>query len=379
MADIDTLLASTKEQRASDLHLTTGSPPLLRIHGDLKPLDGAAPLTADAVRAFIEQIMSPAQQHIWNEKHDLDFSYEIPVVGRFRVNAFFQRQGPGAVFRHIPFEIKSVEQLGIPPSIIKFADYRTGLFLVTGATGSGKSTTLAALIDHINTKRKDHIITIEDPIEFVHPNKGCLINQREAGIHTESFASALRAALREDPDVILVGEMRDLETIELALTAAETGHLVLGTLHTNSASDTVDRVINVFPVNQQPQIRQILSNVLIGVVSQNLLKRVDGAGRVAATEIMVVTTAIANLIREGKTFQIPSVIQTARKDGMQTMDQCLQTLVQERKVTKDEALQYAHQKELFANLPSAAAATTPQPTYTPPQPGPSPLSFTTLK
>ncbi len=356
MADIDALLVATKDNHASDLHLTTGSPPLLRIHGDLKPIDQVGPITADVARALIEQIMTPEQKQRWYDHHDVDFAYEIPTAGRFRANAFFQRQGPGAVFRHIPFEIKNLQQLGMPQQIIQFANYRSGLVLMTGATGSGKSTTLAAIIDHINTKRHDHIITIEDPIEFVHPNKGCLINQREAGVHTDSFATALRAALREDPDVILVGEMRDLETIELALTAAETGHLVFGTLHTNSAADTVDRVINVFPVNQQPQIRQILSTVLIGVVSQILTKRADGQGRVAAVEIMLVTPAIANLIREGKTFQILSTIQTAKKDGMQTLDQCLQTLVQEGKITKDEALQHARQKELFGGQAAQQAS-----------------------
>ncbi|MBI4354459.1 MAG: type IV pilus twitching motility protein PilT [Candidatus Omnitrophica bacterium] len=347
MADIDALLIAARDNHASDLHLTTGSPPLLRIHGELKPIEQVGPIAAEVAQALIEQIMTPEQKQRWYEHHDVDFSYEIADAGRFRVNAFFQRQGPGAVFRHIPFEIKNLQQLGLPQQILQFANYRSGLVLVTGATGSGKSTTLAAIIDHINAKRHDHIITIEDPIEFVHPNKGCLVNQREAGVHTDSFATALRAALREDPDVILVGEMRDLETIELALTAAETGHLVFGTLHTNSAADTVDRIINVFPVNQQPQIRQVLSTALIGVVSQELLKRADGQGRIAAIELMLVNTAIANLIREGKTFQIPSMIQTAKKEGMQTLDQCLQTMVQEGKITKDEALQHAHQKDLF--------------------------------
>ena len=359
MADIDALLVATKDNHASDLHLTTGSPPLLRIHGDLRPFDGVAVVTTEVAKALLEQIMTPEQKQRWNEHHDVDFSYEIAGAGRFRVNAFFQRQGPGAVFRHIPFEIKNLQQLGLPLHLLKFTNYRSGLVLVTGATGSGKSTTLAAIIDHINTNRHDHIITIEDPIEFVHPNKGCLINQREAGVHTDSFATALRAALREDPNVILVGEMRDLETIELALTAAETGHLVFGTLHTNSASDTVDRVINVFPVNQQPQIRQVLSSVLIGVAAQNLLKRADGQGRSAAVEIMVVNTAIANLIREGKTFQIPSIIQTAKKEGMRSMDQCLQALVEEGKITTDEALQHASQKELFGEPPNPNAPQQP--------------------
>jgi len=359
VADIDPLLVAARDHHASDVHLTTGSPPLFRIHGELRPCDGVGVVTAEAARVLIEPLMSPEQKQRWNEHHDVDFAYELPGTGRFRVNAFVQRQGPGAVFRHIPFEIKSVAQLGLPQQIIRFATCRAGLVLVTGATGSGKSTTLAAIIDHINANRKEHIITIEDPIEFVHPNKGCLINQREAGVHTDSFASALRAALREDPDVILVGEMRDLETIELALTAAETGHLVFGTLHTNSASDTVDRIINVFPAAQQPQIRQVLSTVLVGVVAQNLLRQANGQERIAAVEIMIANSAIANLIREGKTFQIPSIIQTAKKEGMQSMDQCLQTLVQERKITTDEALQHATQKELFGGPPNPHAPQQP--------------------
>jgi twitching motility protein PilT len=347
MADLDGLLKVVTEQRGSDLHLTTGACPLLRLHGDLRPVNGSAPLDAEATRRLIEQAMSPTQRERWAARHDVDFAYEVPGLGRFRVNAFFQRQGPGAVFRNIPFEIQSVEALGLPTHILKLADHRKGLVLVTGSTGSGKSTTLAALVDHINRTRHEHIITVEDPIEFVHANQGCLVNQREVGPHTESFAVALRAALREDPDVILVGELRDLETIELALTAAETGHLVLGTLHTNSAADSIDRIINVFPVNEQELIRQIVSNVLVGVISQNLLRRADRPGRILAAEIMLVNSAIANLIREGKTFQILSAMQSALREGSQTMDKALETLVLERKVAAEEARKYARGKDAF--------------------------------
>ena len=366
MPDLDfpTLLRATKEANASDLHLSTGSPPMMRLDGELRKTDAPA-LTPESSRALIEQAMTEEQRALWHEKLDIDFAYELVDVARFRVNAFFQRQGPGAVCRLIPFKIRTIEELGMPPQVLKFADYKKGLCLVTGATGSGKSSTLAALVDRINRSRHEHIITVEDPIEFVHQNQGCLVNQREVGLNTRSFAAALRAALREDPDIILVGEMRDLETIELAITAAETGHLVFGTLHTNSAADAVDRVINVFPVNQQQQIRHVMSNVLIGAVAQNLLKRAGGPGRVAAVEIMFCNTAIANLIREAKTFQIPSMLQMAKKDGMQTMDQALQALLQEKKISALEAYQYAMQKDLFAQaagvpVGTATAASAPK-------------------
>ena len=348
MPDLDfpTLLRATKEANASDLHLTTGSPPMMRLDGELRKTD-APVLTRESAQALIEQAMTESQRATWREKLDLDFAYEIADVARFRINAFYQRQGPGAVCRLIPYKIRTIEELGMPKQVLKFADFKKGLCLVTGATGSGKSSTLAALVDHINRNRHEHIITVEDPIEFVHQNQGCLVNQREVGLNTRSFSAALRAALREDPDITLVGEMRDLETIELAITAAETGHLVFGTLHTNSAPDAVDRVINVFPVNQQQQIRQVMSNVLIGVIAQNLLKR-TGGGRVAAIEVMFCNQAIANLIREAKTFQIPSMMQMAKKEGMQTMDQALQALFQEKKISALEAYQYAVQKDLFA-------------------------------
>ncbi len=348
MAEIDAYLVELKKKNASDLHLRVGSPPLMRLHGDLIPArEGDVPLTPERALALIEEIMVREQRQAWHAKCDIDFSYEISGTARFRVNAFFTRLGPAAALRLIPFEILSLEALGLPTQILKFADFRKGMLLVTGATGSGKSTTLATLVDHINRDRKEHILTIEDPIEFVHENKGCLVTQREVGQHTHSFAIALRAALREDPDVILVGELRDLETIELALTAAETGHLVLSTVHTNSAADTIDRIINVFPEAQQQQVRQVASNVLIGVVAQNLLKRKDAIGRCVATEIMVCTSAISNLIREGKSHQIPSSIQTGRKEGMQTMDQSLMSLLEAGKIFPEEAYQFARQKEPF--------------------------------
>jgi twitching motility protein PilT len=360
MAELDAYLKLIKEKNASDLHLRVGSPPLMRLHGDLLPAkESDAPLTQARALALIEEIMLREQKDAWHAKYDLDFSYEILGVARFRVNAFFTRMGPAAALRLIPYEIKSLEALGLPGQILKFADYRKGMLLVTGATGSGKSTTLATLVDYINRGRKEHILTIEDPIEFVHENKGCLVTQREVGQHTHSFAIALRAALREDPDVILVGELRDLETIELALTAAETGHLVLSTVHTNSASDTIDRIINVFPEAQQQQVRQVASNVLIGVVAQNLLKRKDIYGRCVATEIMVCTAAISNLIREGKSHQIPSSIQTGRKEGMETMDQSLMRLLQAGKVHPEEAYQFAQQKEPFIPVLAKEGAGSP--------------------
>ncbi|HEX9780576.1 MAG TPA: type IV pilus twitching motility protein PilT [bacterium] len=347
--EINALLQMVVESNASDLHLRVGAPPMIRVHGELQQIDGLTePLTAELIQAYVEQVMLADYRSRWNVDHDIDFSYEITGTARFRVNAFMTRVGPAVVFRHIPYEIKTLEDLGLPRQIMNFADYKKGMFLVTGATGSGKSTTLSTLIDHINQTRREHIITIEDPIEFVHENKKCLVSQREVGPHTNSFAVALRAALREDPDIILVGELRDLETIELALTAAETGHLVLSTLHTNSTADTVDRIINVFPEAQQQQVRQVTSNVMIGVVAQNLLRRVDVAGRAVATELMVCTPAIANLIREGKSHQILSNIQTGRKEGMQTMDMSLMTLLEDGKISPADAYTYAKQKELFA-------------------------------
>jgi twitching motility protein PilT len=346
MPQIDTLFKALKEKGASDLHLSPGNPPLMRAAGDLLPVMEQK-TTHAGNRTILYEIMSDAQKKKFDAEHDIDFAYDVPSLqARFRANIFYGRLGISAVFRMIPGKILTVEDLGLPPSVLKFTQLNKGLVLVTGATGSGKSTTLAAMIDHINKTKKEHILTIEDPVEFVHTSRNCLVNQREVGRHTRSFASALRASLREDPDIILVGEMRDLETIELAITAAETGHLVFGTLHTSSAAKTVDRIINVFPTEQQEQIRAMLSESLRGVIAQQLLKTVDGK-RCAALEILSVTTAASNLIREGKTFQIPSVIQTGKGEGMQSMDQALQALVAAKKVTSEEARKFAVNKGLF--------------------------------
>ena len=344
--DISELLIYTLENRASDLHLTVGMPPAVRVHGDVEPLS-QPPLDREQTHDLIYQIMNDRQRALFEEFNDLDFSLDFGAAGRFRINAFMGHQGVGAVFRVIPSVIKSIDELGLPPVISKMADYERGLILVTGPTGSGKSTTLASLIDLVNTTRRGHILTVEDPIEFVHPHKNCIVNQREVGPHTRSFASALRAALREDPDVILVGEMRDLETISLAVSAAETGHLVFGTLHTSSAPQTIDRIIDVFPSHQQAQIRAQLSESLRGVVAQTLLRTANGKGRAAAVEIMVSTPAVRNLIREGKTFQLPSVIQTGVKEGMQTIEQSLCELVLQGRVAQDEAAARAPDKEAF--------------------------------
>jgi twitching motility protein PilT len=353
MPQIDTLFKVLREKKGSDLHLSPDNPPMMRAAGDLVPVT-AQKLTHAENQALLYEIMSDAQKEKFDATHDLDFAYDVPALqARFRANIFFGRLGISAVFRMIPAEILTAEQLGLPPTVLKFTQFKKGLVLVTGATGSGKSTTLAAIIDHINRTKKEHILTVEDPIEFVHTSRGCLINQREVGRHTQSFAAALKAALREDPDIILVGEMRDLETIELAITAAETGHLVFGTLHTSSAAKTVDRIINVFPTNQQEQIRAMLAESLKGVISQNLLKTVDGK-RCAALEILLVNTATSNLIREGKTFQIPSVIQTGKGEGMQLMDQALQALVAAKKVSIEEAHKFATNKAAFPLPPQGA-------------------------
>jgi twitching motility protein PilT len=346
MAKIDAYFRNMLENSASDLHMSVGSRPKLRKHGELDEI-GEDVLTNEGLREILFEILSEEQRERFIAKKDIDFAYEIEGLARFRANYFLQKRGYGAVFRVIPGNILSVEDLNLPKQVLKFANMSRGLILVTGPTGSGKSTTLAAIIDYINKNRKDHILTIEDPIEFVHQNKGCLINQREVNNHTESFASALRAALREDPDVILVGEMRDLETIELAISAAETGHLVFGTLHTSSAAKTVDRIIDAFPAGQQAQIRTMLSESLKGVVAQQLLKRADKPGRVAAIEILFVTVAIANLIREGKTFQIPSMVQMAKADGMQLLDQAITDLLMKKLISPEEAYVKANDKKQF--------------------------------
>jgi len=346
MAAIDNLLRILQKNNGSDLHISPENTPLVRISGDLFPL-GENKLTPRQSKTMLYEIMNDAQKEEFETLHDTDFAYEVSALNaRFRVNVFLGRHGISAAFRLIPNRILTVEELGLPSVVLEFTQYSKGLVLVTGPTGSGKSTTLAAMINHINNTRKAHIITIEDPIEFVHTSKGCLVNQREVGNHTRSFKSALRASLREDPDIILVGEMRDLETIELAITAAETGHLVFGTLHTSSTAKTVDRIINVFPANQQAQIRTMLAESILGVIAQQLLRTLDGK-RCAALEILFVTSAVSNLIREGKTFQIPSIIQTGKAKGMQLMDQSLQTLVEIKKISLEEACKYAVNKSLF--------------------------------
>jgi len=333
--DITELLAFGVEQGASDCHLSAGEPPMIRIHGDLKKLDHPA-MSREEVHALVYDIMGDAQRKTFEETHECDFSFEMGDVARFRVNVFLQRKGEGAVFRTIPTKIQTLDELGMPPILRQLCDKEKGLILVTGPTGSGKSTTLAAMVDDLNNSYEGHILTIEDPVEFVHQSKKCLVNQRELGPHTHSFANALRAALREDPDVILVGEMRDLETIQLALTAAETGHIVFGTLHTSSAPKTVDRVIDVFPPSQQAQIRAQFAESIEAVITQTLLKK-KGGGRTAALEIMTGTTAVRNLIREGKIHQIPGTMQVSQKDGMQTMDMALINLINRGLVTKEEA------------------------------------------
>jgi twitching motility protein PilT len=340
------------EQNASDCHLSSGEPPMLRVNGDLKKLDLPA-LSKEEVHALVYDIMNDSQRKTFEESLECDFSFEIRELARFRVNVFMQRKGEGAVFRTIPTKILTLEELGMPSILKTLCDKEKGLILVTGPTGSGKSTTLAAMVDYLNNTFEGHILTIEDPVEFVHASKKCLVNQRELGPHTHSFANALRSALREDPDAILVGEMRDLETIQLALTAAETGHIVFGTLHTSSAPKTVDRVIDVFPPTQQSQIRAQFAESLEAVITQTLLKKKTG-GRIPALEIMTGTTAIRNLIREGKIHQIPGTMQVSQKDGMQTMDMALQSLVTRDLVTKEEA----QAKSMTANLfgPSAAVA-----------------------
>jgi len=335
-AQIDGLFRLMCEAGASDLHLMVGTPPLVRKDGGMKPLDPAAPvLDPETVIRLLEPIMPEKNKAEFAEKHDTDFAYEIPGLARFRANVFMDRKGKGAVFRVIPSQILTAEQLGLSPAVINLCKLNKGLVLVTGPTGSGKSTTLCGMIDYINRTRNDHIITIEDPIEFVHENKLCAINQREVHNHTMSFKGALRAALREDPDIILVGEMRDLETVAIAIETAETGHLVFGTLHTSTAASTVDRVIDQFPADRQAQIRVMLSESLKGVISQTLCKKIGG-GRVAALEILIVTSAISNLIREGKTFQIQSMMQVGKAIGMVTLNDALMDLVTKKLITAEE-------------------------------------------
>jgi twitching motility protein PilT len=335
---------------ASDLHLCVGSPPIVRKDGRMEALDPSVPaLTIADIGALLEPIMPERNRKEFAERHDTDFAYEIPDLARFRANAFVDRKGPGAVFRVIPTNILTAEQLGLSQHVLQLCHLNKGLILVTGPTGSGKSTTLCALIDYINRNRHDHIITIEDPIEFVHRNQKCLINQREVRTHTDSFKDALRAALREDPDIVLVGELRDLETVAIAIETAETGHLVFGTLHTTTAASTVDRVIDQFPPDRQAQIRIMLSESLRGVIAQNLCRKIGG-GRVAALEVLMVTQGISNLIREGKTFQIPSMMQVGKNVGMVTLNDALMDLVTKKLVEPDEAMSKAVDKAGFEAL-----------------------------
>src|SRR5919198_3828013 len=347
MAKIDAFFKLMNEQGASDLHLAAGSQPILRIRGEMERVKYKV-LENDELRAMLYEITPEEKIKLFEETGDIDFGYEIPGIARFRANFFRQVNGAGAVFRLIPSSIWTAEHLGLPRIVTQLAMLHKGLVLVTGPTGSGKSTTLAAIIDYANKHRKDHIITIEDPLEFVHRSQGCIVNHREVGRHTHSFASALRAALREDPDIILVGEMRDLETIQLAIEAAATGHLVFGTLHTQSATKTVDRIIDVFPANQQEQIRSTLSDSLKAVIAQTLFKRVDVKGRCAALEILICTPACANLIRENKTFQIPSVIQTGRKYGMQSLDSSIEDVLKQGWISSEEAYRKCIDKSKFA-------------------------------
>ncbi len=347
--EIDTLLCQLVSKGGSDLHLRVGEPPVLRLHGEMMRIEGREPVTDDLMRAMLLSIMPERNRNEFEELHDTDYAYEIEGTARFRANASMERKGPAAVFRVIPAQMVTVEQMGVTPEVQQLCYLTKGLVLVTGPTGSGKSTTLCSLIDLVNRSRTDHVITIEDPIEFVHPNKNCIITQRQVGVHTKSFKSALRAALREDPDIILVGELRDLETVAIAIETAETGHLVFGTLHTTTAAGTVDRIIDQFPADRQEQIRVMLAESLKGVISQTLCKKIGG-GRVAAREILLTNPAISNLIRESKVFQINSVLQTSRKLGMVTLNDALIDLVDGNLVEPKEAYMKAIDKPNFATM-----------------------------
>jgi twitching motility protein PilT len=347
---VSDLLSQMMDTGASDLHLTSGAPPMVRLRGELRPMGEHPQLSPGELQRGIYAMLSQKQRERFENELELDFAYSLPGRARFRVNVYRQRESLGAAFRMIPYEIKALEQLGIPPAVSNFAGLPRGMVLVTGPTGSGKSTTLAGVIDLANRTRHEHIMTVEDPIEFLHRHKSCLVNQREVGEDTKSFSNALKHALRQDPDIILVGEMRDLETISVALTAAETGHLVFATLHTQDAAQTVDRVIDVFPSEQQQQVRVQLAGAIQGVVCQSLCKTRDGRGRVAATEVMVATPAVRNLIREGKTHQIYSAMQAGAKHGMHTMDQHLAELVRTNQITYEHGLEKCHHVEDFNRL-----------------------------
>jgi twitching motility protein PilT len=346
MAQIDAFFKLMNTQGASDLHMISGQQPVLRVHGDMERVKYAV-LENNELKAMLYEIVPEDRVKHFEETGDVDFAYEIPGLARYRGNLFNQRNGIGAVFREIPSDILTCKQLGLPPVISRLSTLPKGLVLVTGPTGSGKSTTLAAIVDEVNKNRKDHILTIEDPIEFVHQSQNCIVNQREVGSHTRNFAAALRGALREDPDVILVGEMRDLETIALAMEAAMTGHLVFATLHTLNASKTVDRVIEIFPSTQQAQVRSTLADALKAVVSQTLFKRVDIKGRVAALEVLICTPAVRNLIRDAKTYQIPSTMQTGKKYGMQTLDDAIMEILQKGMISPDDAYTNSIDKTKF--------------------------------
>ena len=346
MAQIDAFFKLMNEQGASDLHLLSGQQPVLRIQGELERVK-YKPLENDSLKAMLYEIAPEDKVKVFEETGDVDFAYEIPNLARYRANFFEQKYGVGAVFREIPSTILTCEQLGLPPVVARLATLPRGLVLVTGPTGSGKSTTLAAIIHEANRSRKEHILTVEDPIEFVHNSDRAIVNHREVGLHTRSFAAALRGALREDPDIIMVGEMRDLETISLAIEASATGHLVFGTLHTTSAAKTVDRVIEVFPVTQQEQIRNTLADGLRAVVAQNLFKRIDKKARFAALEIMIATPAVRNLIREGKTYQIPSTMQTGKQYGMQTLDDAIMEILTKKMISPEDAYNKCNDKAKF--------------------------------
>ncbi len=349
MAQIDAFFKLMHEQGASDLHMVSGQQPILRIRGDMERIKYKA-LDNDSLKPLLYEIITEEKIKEFEETGDVDFGYEIAGLARYRGNLFMQKYGIGGVFREIPSDILTCEQLGLPKIISKLSGLPKGMVLVTGPTGSGKSTTLAAIIDEANKTRHDHILTIEDPIEFVHKSQSCIVNHREVGLHTKSFSAALRGALREDPDIIMVGEMRDLETISLAMEAAMTGHLVFGTLHTINAAKTVDRMIEIFPANQQAQVRSTLADALKAVVSQTLFKRIDKKGRCAALEILVCTPAIRNLIREGKTFQIPSAMQTGKKYGMQTLDDAILIYLQKNMISAEDAYTNAIEKAKFVGF-----------------------------
>jgi twitching motility protein PilT len=349
-SELDSLLTQLIEAGGSDLHLTIGAPPSIRINGDLYPLPDYEPLTSDDTLALIRSLVTDEQWERFERDLEYDLAYDIPGLSRFRVNLFQQRNAYGSVMRAIPHIIKPLHELGIPEQISRFAHLPRGLVLVTGPTGSGKTTTLASLLDLANRTRRDHIVTIEDPIEFLHQHKRCLVNQREVGVDTHGFADALKHVLRQDPDIILVGELRDLETVSTAITAAETGHLVLATLHTQSAAQTIDRVIDIFPPHQQQEIRAQLSTALQGVVTQALCRRADGGGRTVVCEVMFATSAIRNLIREGKNHQIPSFMQSSGADGMLTFDQHLAQRVNEQAITYEQALDLCHSLPEFTRL-----------------------------